>query len=178
MRMPWRRPSVPVGVREALHTKPEERVLTTAKSGDEDFVVATTVSLYLVVAQSSPTDGSFSIAWRIRWDQIDKARWEPPHLMMQLQSPLVDGGTDSVEVLVDQVSDLPATVRDRVNSSIIASEEIPVLSGSARVVARRNSDTGEAVWRVIFGPGIDSQDPEVRQTVEEGLAAIRSRLGV
>jgi hypothetical protein len=178
MKMPWRRPSVPTGVRSVLGLRTGERVLATARSGEADFVVATTVSLCLVEARNAVGATDYSMAWRVRWDQIDKARWDPPLMNIELRSVLDEVGTDTVQVHVDQVSQLPAVVRDRVNDSILASEEIAVSDGSVRVIARRNSDTGEAVWRVVFGPGVDSQDPEVRREAEEGLAALRSRLGV
>lgn len=180
MRTPWRKKRVPPGVREATDLQSGERILAMAASNQSAFVVATSAALSLVSANQDPDGDGFSPTWRIRWDQIDNARWEAPELTMTVSS---DGsaGAESVRqvtVDIDRSADLPAVVRDRVSESILVSEQIPVSGGSVRAVARRHSETSETLWRVTTEKGISLDDPEVRQQAEEGLAVLRSRLGV
>ena len=180
MRTPWRRQRVPSGVREATDILPGERVLATARSRESAYLVATSAALSLVTPNPSSDDDSFLLAWRIRWDQIDNARWEAPDLTMTVRG---DGLAEAdaprqIRTEVDKIADLPAVVRDRVSESILVSEQIPVEGGSVRAVARRHSATGETTWRITTGTGINLNDPGVREQAEEGLAVLRSRLGV
>ena len=72
MRLPWRRPAVPAGVKASVDLGDDERVISIALSGEAAYVVATTFALYLLVPQEDPDQ--YGVSLRIRWDEIDKAR--------------------------------------------------------------------------------------------------------
>ncbi len=180
MRIPWRRESVPPGVRAALPLVSGDRVLATANSGQSAYLVATSAALCLVTSNPESKVNPFLLTWRIRWDQIDNARWDAPDLTLIVSVAGSDetDGPRQVVVEVDKTANLPAVVRDRVNESILASEMIPVEGGSVRAVARRHSETNETIWRVTTAAGTNLDDPDVRKQAEAGLAVLRSRLGV
>ncbi|MCH9816602.1 MAG: hypothetical protein K0U64_09170 [Actinomycetia bacterium] len=178
MRLPWRKPKVPAGVRDAVELIGDERVYLSAQSHEGSYVVASSHALILVV----PQDGGpqYKVEWRVRWDQIDLAKWQPPLLKMDIRSAEAHSGpaTEHIDVVIDQATEFPAVVRDRVDQSFVVNEEIPVGDGVARVVARTHSDTGETTWRVIMGPDLDPQDEAARAEAAAGLAQLRSKLGV
>lgn len=178
MKRPWGKPKVPRGVRGAVDLIGDERVYLTASSHEGSYVVASSSAIYLVVP--SEDEEVFEVEWRIRWDQIDLAKWNPPLLTMQIRASDVATGptTEQIEVVIDQATEVPAVVRDRVDQSFVVNEEIPVGDGTARVVARTHSDTGDTSWRVIMGPGVDAQDEAARAEAAAGLEQLRSRLGV
>jgi hypothetical protein len=179
VRTPWRRKRVPAGVREAIELIPGEQVLAVARSGQAAYLVATSSALVLVTTNTESEVDEFMPVWRVRWDQIDNARWSAPDLIMTTRvDDLDEGGLREIRTEVETGAELPAVVHDRVNDSILASEQIPVQGGSIRAVARRHGESGETIWRVIIGKGIDMNSPEVRRQAEEGLAVLRSRLGV
>jgi len=166
MRIPWRRDTVPADVKQALVLKPGERVLSVCHSEDTAYLVATDRALHLV-------DPPEQVRWR--WDEIDRATWQPPLLELQLQ---VEGGFSQRVVPVDAQGELPAVVRDRVTNSIIVNSRVVVPGGQVRVVARRNSDTGILEWRIVPGPGVDPTDPAVRALTDLELTRLRGQLGV
>ena len=141
-------------------------------------MVASSHAIILVVPADDGQD--YQVDWRVRWDQIDLAKWNPPLLKMDIRAPdaLTGPPTEHIDVVIDQATELPAVVRDRVDQSFVVNEEIPVGDGVARVVARTHSDTGETSWRVIMGPDLDPQDEVARAEAAAGLAQLRSKLGV
>jgi hypothetical protein len=178
MKIPWRKPKAPSGVRAAVTLVGDERVYISAPSHEGQYVVASSAALYLV--QPTQTEGQYAVDWRVRWDQIDLAKWQPPLLKMQVRAPGVTSGpaTELINVMIDQATELPAVVRDRVDQSFVVNEEIPVGEGTARVVARTHSDSGQTIWRVIMGAGVDPEDDFARLEAAAGLAQLRSKLGV
>lgn len=168
MKPRWRRDKVPDEVKQALVLQPGERVMSVCRSDGACFLAATDRALYRVTPPTSQ---------RLRWDLIDHAAWQPPLLVLQVR----DGDDDTLTALTwqaDQDGDLPAVVRDRVTSSILVNSRIAVPGGTARVVARRNADTGQLQWRLVFGAGVDANDPQVQQATEAELVDLRSRLGL
>ncbi|MCB0918234.1 MAG: hypothetical protein KDC39_06650 [Actinobacteria bacterium] len=171
MRLRFVRPArVPAAVKAAVPMAQGESVMAVAASGRTAFVVATDRALSRVEAQDSP-----EVLWRLRWDQIDNARWEPPELELDVR---LEQGQHSVVIPVDHRSDLPSVTRERITSSIIVNEEADVGPGTARIVARRHSDDNRLVWRIIMGDGIDPTDEAARTAAEQALNDLRARLGV
>lgn len=167
MKLRWRRERVPDEVKQAIAMERGEQMLSVCASDGETYLAASDRALYRV----DPPEVE-----RLRWDTVDRAVWEPPHLHLRVRD---DNGTVTSRVWqADQTGDLPAVVRERVTGSILVNSQVEVRGGTARVLARRNSDTGAVEWRVVFGAGVDPQDPLVRSTAEAELADLRSRLGV
>lgn len=168
MRLPWRREKVPDEVRQALSLPRGEQVLSVCRSEEGAYLAATDRALYRVVPPEVE---------RLRWDRIDRAVWEPPTLTLSVRD--ADAGPPTARAWpADLSGELPAVVRDRVTGSILVNTQVAVDGGTARVLARRNSDTGEVAWRVVFGAGVDPQDPHVQAVAQAELRDLRSRLGV
>ncbi len=164
-----RRQKVPAEVRAAVPLARGERVLAACRSGDDGaHLVASDRALYVV--------GVAGVR-RWRWDLIDRAGWQPPLLLLTAREQ-DDGPLHSEDLPADPDSAVPAVVRERVTNSILINNRVDVPGGSARLVARRDSDTGELRWRVVFGSGVTEDDPRVQQRVAAELADLRSRLGV
>lgn len=168
MRLKWRRERVPDEVKDAVQLQRGEQMLSVCASDDGAYLAASDRALYRVAAPSVE---------RLRWDQVDRAVWEPPYLQLTAR----EDDTGRVAHLVwqaDQTGDLPAVVRERVTGSILVNSQVPVSGGSAQVIARRHSDTGVVGWRIVFGAGVDAQDPAVQAAADAELTDLRSRLGV
>ena len=74
---------------------------------------------------------------------------------------------------------LPSVVKERVNASIVVSRHVE-LQGErgARLVARRTPGSSELRWSVVFDPGLDPADPDLRASADAALEALRGSLGV
>jgi hypothetical protein len=168
----FRRRRVPAQVQEAVALAATERVLAAAKCDDGQHVVASDRALYLVAADADPEQ-----TIRMRWDLIDKATWEPPVMAVDSRDAADEPVTRTV-LAFQTDGELPAVVRERVTNSIVVNSQIAVSGGTARVLARRNSDDGLLQWRVVLSPGVDGDDPAVRAATEAELSDLRSRLGV
>ena len=167
MKLKWRRERVPDEVKQAVSLAPGEQMLSVCASDGSTYLAASDRALYRV----DPPQVE-----RLRWDTVDRAVWEPPHLHLRVRDD--DGEVTSRVWQVDQTGDLPAVVRERVTGSILVNSKLDVPGGTAQVLARRNSDTGKVEWRVVFGRGVDPHDPSVRSAAEAELTDLRSRLGV
>lgn len=167
MRLRWRRERVPDEVKQTVKLQRGEQMLSVCSSDGTGYLAASDRALYRVTPPS---------AQRLRWDLIDRAVWEPPRLRLEVR----DDQTGEVAALVweaDQTADLPAVVRERVTGTILVNSQVPVPGGSAQVIARRHSDTGAVQWRIVFGAGVDAQDPAVHAAADAELADLRSLLG-
>lgn len=158
---------MPDDVRDRVTFQPGERVLAAASTGAGGHVVASDRALYLIGDDVR----------RVRWDLIDHARWQPPMLRFTVWDP--DSDTVSAQAVpVDQTSDLPATVRNRVTDSFLVNLRLDVPGGSARILARRDTDSGRLVWRTLTEPRGLRHDPAVQAVLVAETAAVRSRMGI
>ena len=141
-----------------------ERTLARARSAQPDVAIAATDhAIYL-----GPD-------FRLAWDDIVRATWEPPVLTLVLDTQ----GMRSVRATVPVAGDLPAVVRTYVTDSVVVSEQVEVAPGAgARLVARRAGLSGEIRWSVIFDEGLNSQDPVLQAAAMERLALLRETLGI
>lgn len=134
---------------------PAERVLQWAPS-DGGWVVASTVGL------------RWPAAYRlVRWDQIDHVSYAAAAMVLQ---------PGRVRLQFDDVRRLPEVVRDRVNASIAFDRHLQLAPAGrgVRVVARRQSDTGELRWETTYDVGLDPTDPAVEQRAAAAVAEVRS----
>jgi hypothetical protein len=153
---------LPEDVRAALSVQPGERVIATARTRGEGWVVATERALLTV-------DG------RTGWTDVEHAQWYDDEQVLQVD-PLPGFGT-TVRLALTEPGRLPETVRERVMASIVVSRRVPLPGGSARVVARRSAGSDELVWQVVPDGGTDLDDPGVREQVELVLARMQDELG-
>ena len=148
---------------------PGERVLAWAPSGASS-VIATQGALVL------PTG---CVPERVPWDLVVRVGWEPRGVEVVAQGA---AGARPVSLRVPIEGDagaLPSVVKERVNASIVVSRHVE-LQGErgARLVARRTPGSSELRWSVVFDPGLDPADPDLRASADAALEALRGSLGV
>jgi hypothetical protein len=131
-------------------------------------VVATDLGLHLQTAS-----GGYRM---LGWELIGRVWWDRDAATLHLRE--VHGGAARSIPLADPRS-LPETVRERVTSTIVVSEHVP-LSGArgVRLVARRAPRGGEVRWEMVFDRGIDSADASTRALAETALDHLRQQTGV
>lgn len=164
----FRRLRLPSGVASSLGVRAGEKVVawgSDTASGEASYAIATSRALYV-------------LAQRIPWHLISRASWAEPVLEVSL---LADDGRPgrTLRIQLDDARDLPPAVHDRVTDSVMISERVEFTdSGGARMVARRDSDDDSIHWSVVFDPGLDSTNPELRATAAEALDRLRVSLGI
>ena len=170
MRLPWSRPPLPDDVKTAVQLQRGEIVRAAVEVQDGGYAVATDQALHLLLPQEDEQ-------WRdhrVRWDLIDNVNWSPPALALDMRRD-TESAAETIVLEFDHRSDMPAVVRNRVTDSIVVNNQIDVGRSWVRVVARRVFETGDMDWRVVPGPGVDPQKPEVAAAIETALRDARSQ---
>jgi hypothetical protein len=158
-----RRRRLPDADRPALER--DERVVAWASS-PHGAVVATNRGLWLPGDGTGPAGPA-----RLGWHEIHKAVWTGEALAVTAAGLVERGrGYDvvadrpTVEYRLTDPGDLPAQVRARVTRSVGPSTHHPLPgSGGVRVVARRVPGADGLAWTVRYDPGVDHDDPIVRE---------------
>ncbi|MCB7135440.1 hypothetical protein [Cellulosimicrobium marinum] len=168
--MSWfRRPALPDDVRRSLDLPPGDRVLATAELDDGGWAVATRSSLMT----SDRDDG----ASERPWSDVDRASYAPETSTITVT--WVDGSPPLALRLVDaRRSSLVATLRERVQSSVVLSETVTFDAGRAARVAVRRGPDGALFSQVVTEPGVDLDDPEVAARVDAAEGRVRAASGL
>ena len=109
---------------------------------------------------------------RIGWDLVDNVTWSPPALALELRRDR-DSAPEQLVLEIDQRSNLPAVVRNRVMDSIVVNDKIEYGRSWIRIIARKIFETGELEWRVVPGPGLDPASPDVADAIDTQLRQAR-----
>jgi hypothetical protein len=161
----FRRPGAPADVRHLVDNG--ERVITWAIDRQGEPVVVSQVALYL------PTPSGLHD--RLPFERIASAVWADDTLAVALVGP--EGKRYLVRL--DDPGEVPPTVRERVTASIAYSEHVDLVRrGGARITARRVPGAEELTWNVVFDPGLDPADPELRTLAEAAIDRVRSSTGL
>jgi hypothetical protein len=162
----FRRTSVPEAVK-AVALGPGERRVAAALTPDGQPVVASTRALYL-------PDGT-----TLGWDEIERARWDKPELVLTELTELEGSGRQHrLQLDLTHDTDLPEEVRTRVSSSYVWSSHARLApSGGVRIVGRRRAGLETLDWQLVFDRGTDPHDPALRAQAEQHLAAARRAIG-
>jgi hypothetical protein len=153
---------------------PDERVVSWAPAAG-GAVVATPLGLWL---PGHPQ--------RLPWHLLDKATWKDGALTLV---PAVDPGDGvlveqpPIAVRLDQPRDIPQTVRVRVQKAIAFTRHHPLSTDpgprrGVRVVGRRVPGRDGVSWQLVFDPGVDRDDPEVRAVAGAYVDQARAELGL
>lgn len=157
---------VPDEVRRAADLAPHERVLAAATTVDDDTVLATTERLVLV----SPAGRR----WARPWSRVDEAGWDAEAEVLRvvwLAEP-----TSDLALAPGPRARLPEVVRERVESSVVASRRADVRDRpGARVVVRRGPDG--LVLQVVPDPGARLDDPALVAAVESVRRELADEVG-
>ena len=160
-------------LRAELGLGPRDRVLSCAEARDGRPVVATTSALH------RPVPGGGFVA--VPWHEVLSATWDDEHGALTVDAaPLGQPRERHVLVLADP-GRLPETVRERVQSSIVVSRHVPLVGKrGVRVVGRRDAvgagGTGGVRWHVVPDPGVDVDDPALRDAVEAAVRETRAQV--
>lgn len=175
--MRWRRQvTVPTSARAAL--EPGERVLAVAAAAGVGDAGASRIAGSHVVA----TDRALHVPrsggglTRIPYESIAKASWDGDLATLTVLLPEPDGRLD---LPLAEPGYVPETVRERVQSTIVYSQHVP-LDGRRGVVvsARRAPGAVEVRWIVAFDAGLDRNDPLVRERAERAVVELRAQTGI
>jgi hypothetical protein len=138
----------------------DERVVSWARTGDDVDAVVAATNRGLWVPDDAGTR-------RIGWEFVDKAVWRDGVLTV-IEAELVDElllvERPPLYLRLAEPRDLPATVRRRVENSVVRSEVLPVSGGQARFVARRVPGRDGVSWWARLEPGTPD-DEAVRASV-------------
>jgi bifunctional DNA-binding transcriptional regulator/antitoxin component of YhaV-PrlF toxin-antitoxin module len=163
-----RRTHLPDDVRRRLVLAPGDRLIAFAELTD-GWVVASVHRLHVV------REGADVLARP--WSDVDGARLDPA--TSELVVTWVDGSPASVLALADDRSTaLPRAVHDRVQSSVVHSERVPLLSGSVVRVALRRHPDGTLLTQVIGTGDVDLADPVTAAAVDAAEARVREAAGL
>ena len=160
----FRRRTVPASVSD-VPVPPGDRRTAWALTAQGEPVVAVGAGLLLPGANLLP------------WERIETAAWERPHLLLREVAEVAGRGAEHRVELADE-GDLPAVVRDRVTASVAWSSHVRLgADGGVRLVGRRDPDSEQFAWQLVFDEGLDPADPELRARAERALADVRRSIG-
>lgn len=176
--MAWRRGSAHARPADDPHLiarlRPGERLLATALTeprGDVDaaqeVVGGTARALYL--------PGGVVLGWH----EIDQAIWHRDEFRLDVSTLPVDVPARSYEIHLAEPGRLPELVRERVTSSIVVNQHVPLVGRrGVKIIARRVPEQVELDWIVVYDPSVDDDDPEVRRRARDAVDVLRCNLGV
>ena len=181
--MPWQRVRRGSGARPADdprlidRLRPGERVLAAARTaattesnvtGASGGVVGGTArALYL-------PDGTV-----LGWNEIDQAVWHLDESRLDLVTLPIDGPARSYQIPLADPGRLPELVRERVTSSIVVNQHVPLVGRKgAKIIGRRLAGLDDLDWIVVYDHGVDGSDPDVRARIRDAVAVLHRDLGV
>ena len=176
------RAELPPVVVKTLELARGERVLAFALDDNTGaHVVATTYALAVVISpamsSTAVTTSTAERAVRRRWLSVDAGAWEPETATLTVT--WADGSRAGQWSLRDQPTQLPETVRERVQTSVVISTRLTLGDRrSGRVAIRQDFATGELIAQTILGRYTRADDPEVQAHVLAALAHLRDQVGL
>lgn len=156
-----RRSNLDKTVKQTLGIPTNERVVAWGTSRSEATVVATSAALY-------------GVGERLPWYRIARATWQEPFL----EITTTDAPPQKIKVHLTDERDLPYAIHACVTESVIVSERLELDENLGAIAAARRTEDGGVSWSVVFDPGIDPSDPQIRAAAEAKLADLRSALGI
>ena len=174
MRLRWtglRRERVPADVTATIAPEGGERLLAWGRTVGGDTVVAGRHRVYLVAVG----EGGPEVRRARPWHLVDAGTWTPEG---RLTVTWVDG-EPPLRLDLDEPGMLPETLRERVQASVVLAESLD-LGGrrTAKVVVRRDLETGKLLSQAVLGKGVRSTDPGVAEQVRAGVARVREQVGL
>ena len=165
----------------------DERVLAWARgrenddrTGSRQFVVATTIALYVPNEAVALGDRATTLTrWtRWSWDRVLGVGWDDGELRLRLQ-PDAGGQVRERVFMFDDAGEVPAVVWERVEASIVVSQRLTIAgSHGATAVARRRMGTDDISWTVVFDNTDDASRDDLRARAREALSDLRISLGI
>ena len=170
--MPWHRrtervPTLPAQVREGLALRRGERLLAHCGRADGGWVIATSAALVLVDPIEGPLHGPGTPSERRWWHDVAEANWDPDTVSVAVR--WADGSPSSTLLLAEPVGHLPQVLRERVMSTFVLSQRLPVRGRRGVTVAvRRHAADGSLFTQQVPDDGINLS----RAAVADQVAAL------
>ena len=176
MRLRWtgiRRVGVPDEVVAAIEATRGDTLIAWAPAAEGR--VALVAGRHRLHVVEKDEDGRFRETRSRPWHLVDAGSWTEEAV---LRVSWVDR-EPVLRVAVDEPGMLPATIRERVPSSVVLAETLDLGDKrTARVVVRRDLATGALLSQAILGKGVRASDPDVAAQVRAGLDAVREQVGL
>jgi len=165
----WNRPEkvppLPAQVREGLGLRRGERVLAHCERADGGWAIATSAALVLVEPVDGPLAGPGTPSERRWWHDVAEATWDPETQAVQVRS--VDGGPARTVLLGEPTGRLPEVLRERVMSTYVLSQRLPVRGRRGVTVAvRRHAVDGSLFTQTVPDEGVNVSRPHVVEQVD------------
>ena len=172
MRWPRRAPSpetLPDDVRARLRLDRHERLLATARLQDGGWLVTTSTAL--VVADVGPVV-------RHLWHEVAEATWDPEDRVVAVR--WTAPGEAPVRLrLADPPGAVPEVLRERVMSTYVLSQRVPVRGRRGVTVAvRRHAVDGSLLVQSVPDEGIDPRRPETAERVAAMSRELAAQVGL
>jgi hypothetical protein len=171
MRWPTRRtsPSLPDDVRSRLDLGRGERVLAAAALDDGGWVVTSSVAL--LVAGGGPV-------LRTPWHEVAEATWEPDRREVAVRWT-TPGQPGLLLRLAEESGRVPEVLRERVMSTYVLSQRVPVRGRRGVTVAvRRSAVDGSLLVQTVPDDGIDPRRPETAERVAAMVRELCEQVGL
>lgn len=165
----WRRADkvapLPPQVREGLGLRRGEHVLAHGELAQGGWAVATTAALVLVDPIDGPVRGPGTPSARWWWHDVAEATWDPGTLEFAIR--WADGRPECLLQLAEHAGRLPEVLRERVMSTFVLSQRLPVRGRRGVTVAvRRHAADGSLFTQAVPDDGISTTRPHVAEQVE------------
>jgi hypothetical protein len=115
---------------------------------------------------------------RIDWADVERAGWQRPVLTVVESAEVAGTGRTTTVTLADDDGGVPDLVHAGVSSSVAWTTHVRLApSGGARVAGRRRHGQELLDWQVVYDPGTDAADPQVRAQAEQAVLRARRAIG-
>ncbi|WP_426561397.1 hypothetical protein ACPPVT_14470 [Angustibacter sp. McL0619] len=156
-------PPLPAQVRAGLGLRRGERLLAHGGRPDGGWAIATTAAVVLVDPVEGPTPGPGTPSLRRLWHEVAEAGWDPDAEAVYIR--WADGGAGTTVQLIPPHGRFPEVLRERVMSTFVLSERIPVQGRRGVTVAvRRHAVNGSLFTQTVPDSGVNpSHEPVAEQ---------------
>ena len=163
-------PTLPRPVRSAVPEKP----LAFVEADGGDWLVGTRDGLHAVAP-----DGS--VLWTLPWERVQRADWEQESATLRLERVEEYGRpVTAYSFVLPEPGMLLPLVRERVTASVLLQRRVDLerRRGFSVIGRRPPGGRGEVTWAYEFDPGVDPDDPSVKQAARAALRDAQESLGL
>jgi hypothetical protein len=115
---------------------------------------------------------------RVDWADLERAGWQRPVLTVVESAEVFGSGRTTTLTLQEPDGGIPDVVHAGVTSSVGWTTHVRLQpAGGARVVGRRRPGWEHLDWQVVYDPGTDLGDPQVRAQAEAVVLRARRTVG-
>ena len=167
-------PRVPPEVLDRAGLARGDRVLAAAAADDGRWLLGTRDTVVVV----APADRDAE-ALRIPWERVESADWDRDQDRLRVTEVADFGCPRPMHVFtVPDASQLLQLVRERVTASLLMRRRVLLdRRRGLTVIARRPPrGRGEIAWAFELDPGVDPQDPAVREAADQALRLAQDEL--